>query len=311
MAMRLDVAAWLACVQESANATGGMDQLEPATHRLGALVGVFLIATSIGAAPLAWRIAARVAGIARGEWKQTRVVHWGFVHVVALAGVVIALLFLIGSLWPAHADEPELAPTLLRTTFGVGGGAVLILAFASRLEADGRRALGLAWRGSLRGAIAGWMVYAASVPAIIGLAFVARWLLESVGREFETQTVVKQFLDMNAADVPLVLVLGIAVMPFLEELVFRGFLQPLLVQRVGVVPGIAATSFVFAALHGLSALLPIFGLALVLGGVRQMTGRLFASWAVHALHNAIMFGGLCWLRQHPEFLHQMGLLAWR
>jgi membrane protease YdiL (CAAX protease family) len=53
--------------------------------------------------------------------------------------------------------------------------------------------------------------------------------------------------------------------------------------------GVAATSIVFASLHGTGAFLPIFALSLVLGGVMLRTQRIFASWSVHALHNGLMF----------------------
>src|SRR5262249_42104447 len=49
------------------------------------------------------------------------------------------------------------------------------------------------------------------------------------------------------------------------------------------------TSFVFAALHGSGAFLPIFALSLVLGGTMLRTQRLFAVWTVHAAHNGLMF----------------------
>ena len=81
----------------------------------------------------------------------------------------------------------------------------------------------------------------------------------------------------------------IVVLPFFEELIFRGFLQPLLVQNLGDRGGVFLTSLVFALPHGDSAFLPIFGLALLLGSLKLRTQRLSAPFAVHALHNAIVF----------------------
>jgi len=91
----------------------------------------------------------------------------------------------------------------------------------------------------------------------------------------------------------------VAVIPLFEEVMFRGFLQPLLVQNLGDRGGVALTSFVFALLHGASSILPIFGLSLVLGGIMLRTQRLAAPWAVHALHNGLM---LVLLFLFPEVL---------
>ena len=87
----------------------------------------------------------------------------------------------------------------------------------------------------------------------------------------------------------LALAVGFAVLlgPLLEEIVFRGFLQPLLVQNLHVTGGIAVTSFIFVLLHGTSSVLALFALSVVLGWVHLRTRRLIAVWSVHALHNAL------------------------
>ena len=257
-------------------------------------------------------VATRVAGVERSLRRgRAPTATWGFAHVVLVACCMAAILFLSAVAWPPRRDDSDLAATLARTALALGGGALVIAATALRTSPDRWRALGLEWRGSLRGAIGGWVAYAAMVPGMIGLALVARWVLERIGVEFETQLVVRKFLAMPEAEVPIVIVLGVFVMPFLEELTFRAFLQPVLVRRAGPVLGIALTSSGFAALHGASAFLPIFGLSFVLGAVMQSTGRLLASWAVHALHNGLVFGVLVFLRHHPELIGHSALLALR
>jgi len=95
------------------------------------------------------------------------------------------------------------------------------------------------------------------------------------------------------------LVFAVVVMPFFEELAFRGFLQPLLVQNVGPYAGVGLTSLVFAALHGGYAFGPIFVLSLVLGVIMWRTRRLVAPWLVHAVYNGTT---LLILIQNPEVL---------
>ena len=71
------------------------------------------------------------------------------------------------------------------------------------------------------------------------------------------------------------------------ELLFRGFLLPVLVRYLGTAWGIVGTSLLFGILHGVDFVVPITGLALLLGWVRLRTGRLAAAWTVHALHNGV------------------------
>src|SRR6185312_8315845 len=44
-------------------------------------------------------------------------------------------------------------------------------------------------------------------------------------------------------------VMGVTVAPVVEEILFRGFLQPVLIGSAGVLPGILITSAIFGALH--------------------------------------------------------------
>src|SRR5262249_54711405 len=83
--------------------------------------------------------------------------------------------------------------------------------------------------------------------------------------------------------------IGALLMPLFEEALFRGMLQPVLVQYLRPAAGIVVTSILFGAMHGLDAFLPIFALSLLLGWIRHRTQRLSAAWAVHALHNAGQF----------------------
>jgi uncharacterized protein len=85
--------------------------------------------------------------------------------------------------------------------------------------------------------------------------------------------------------------------PLVEELVFRGLLQPRLVARFGAVAGIALASALFGAAHLLGWNGPLtFGTAwaiafggLALGTLRHYTGRLGPSILAHAFFNGQVF----------------------
>ena len=86
----------------------------------------------------------------------------------------------------------------------------------------------------------------------------------------------------------LVLLLG----PMVEELVFRGFLFPLLARSLGPWPGVIATAIPFALLHGVQnewtwqLLVPIGLAGVVFGAVRQVTGSTVAAMLVHVGYNS-------------------------
>ncbi len=79
--------------------------------------------------------------------------------------------------------------------------------------------------------------------------------------------------------------------PAWEELLFRGFLFPLLARSLGPWPGIIVTAIPFALLHGAQAQwtwqnLVVIGLAgVTFGFVRYKTGSTIASAMVHAGYN--------------------------
>jgi membrane protease YdiL (CAAX protease family) len=85
--------------------------------------------------------------------------------------------------------------------------------------------------------------------------------------------------------------------PVFEELVFRGFLFPLLARSVGPWPGILLAATPFALVHGSQyhwswQHLTVVGLAgAVFGFVRYKTGSTAAATLVHTGYNATLFIG--------------------
>jgi membrane protease YdiL (CAAX protease family) len=88
---------------------------------------------------------------------------------------------------------------------------------------------------------------------------------------------------------------GVTLGPVIEELLFRGLLQPVLVSVAGVFPGILVTSILFAALHlqqnagiwqsGVIIAIAGFGF----GVIRHVTGSTRASSISHVAYNALPF----------------------
>jgi membrane protease YdiL (CAAX protease family) len=88
---------------------------------------------------------------------------------------------------------------------------------------------------------------------------------------------------------------GVTVGPVIEELLFRGLLQPVMIYAAGVFPGILITSAVFAGMHlpqnaGVWQSGVIIGIAgFGFGVIRHVTGSTRASSIAHIAYNALPF----------------------
>lgn len=88
---------------------------------------------------------------------------------------------------------------------------------------------------------------------------------------------------------------GVTLGPIIEELLFRGFLQPVLVDSLGALPGILLTSILFGAMHlsqnadiwQSGVLITLVGF--VLGVLRHISGSTRASAITHISYNALPF----------------------
>ncbi len=115
--------------------------------------------------------------------------------------------------------------------------------------------------------------------------------MESLGVE-TTQDTVKL---LRETDDPLTLGLmafaAVIAAPLCEEIVFRGYLYPLLKKFGGITAAAICTSLVFAAAHGhLTAILPLFVFGVVLVLLYEKTGSLWVPIAAHFCFNGATVG---------------------
>jgi membrane protease YdiL (CAAX protease family) len=248
------------------------------------LAGFTVFVVGIALAPL-------IVALVRQMVPGRRIVfaRWGFSHVAQAVLVGIAGLWATTLIYRPQPGEADILAELLRGAFVQGLVCCFVLYVARRLDPDGERCLGLAdgQPGLLRGTFAGIVAYAMCVPALIGLQLVWPWLLELLGQDVGPQAVLEAFPGFGSKDLPYAALLAVVVVPLFEETLFRGFLQPLLVQNLNDWGGVVLTSLLFALLHGTAAFLPIFCLSLLLGGLMLRTHKLGVVWAVHGLHNAL------------------------
>jgi uncharacterized protein len=111
------------------------------------------------------------------------------------------------------------------------------------------------------------------------------------------QTPFDRLLNDTASRIAIAL-FGVTIGPVVEELLFRGFLQPVMTSALGVLPGILATSLLFGAMHLMQnafiwqsgVLITLVGF--VLGTVRHISGSTRASAIVHISYNSLPFFAL-------------------
>ena len=214
---------------------------------------------------------------------------WGFGEVFATVGVFLASLFLI-----VIALRPWLGADVQRGSWTVVEEAVAYaLAFGalkvlfSRYDQPLLASLG--WKRS---------PFPAQGLAITGflLAGVVV-LLEFALQTPEVHTPFEKLLSDPVSRVTIA-IFGVSAAPVVEELLFRGFLQPLLVSSLGVLPGILTTASIFGAMHLAqnAALWQSFVLitvvGFVLGVVRHISGSTKASAIVHIAYNTLPFFAL-------------------
>ncbi len=246
--------------------------------------GLALLAFGLALAPFAVRIARRLC-----PGRNVFFARWGFSH-VALVLIVAAVMMASSSLLLAALEwtARDTVQLLLLQSALMLPVAALIFGVANAADPDGWRSLGLRPGGWGAAFTLGVLAYFAALPALSGLQALWRVALDSAGLAYAEQALVSQARVLAGPRLWGFAFLAVVVAPFLEELVFRAFLQPLLVQNLGDKGGVLATAFFFALAHAsLGAFLPLLALGVVLGAVMLRTQRLIAPWALHAVHNGL------------------------
>lgn len=78
--------------------------------------------------------------------------------------------------------------------------------------------------------------------------------------------------------------------PLAEELLFRGYLYGKLKKAVPIWVAMLITSVLFGFVHGqLNVAIDVFVLSMVMCGLREITGSIWAGTLLHALKNAVAF----------------------
>ena len=215
----------------------------------------------------------------------------GFPTAVAGYGIGVGLAIAIGIALKA-ADEPGgFLAGLILTQLGLWIGLIGAPIVVSRRRGTGSLRRDFDWR--FRKADIGFGLAGAFAGRIVSALVVA-----PIPLPFRHPTAPERGVFDRAGDRPIDWVVLVAIVcigaPLIEELFFRGLLQPRVVERLGAPLGLPVVALLFGAAHltnwqGSATFIYAFSIAgggLVLGLIRYVTGRLGPSTWAHFFFNA-------------------------
>ncbi|MCE9595273.1 MAG: CPBP family intramembrane metalloprotease [Planctomycetes bacterium] len=265
-----------------------------------AWLGVALITCGLALAPLGVALGRRLF-----DGRNVFFARWGFSHAVVVALVWVGSSLLADTLarqFVADRQDGLVERVVALLSFVPAVATVVVL--AALRDPKGIACLGL-WPGRhLRAIGLGLVAYVGWSPLVLGAGLLWPSIVDALGGDYQPQSAAQALLALDGQRFWIAAVLAAVAQPFCEELLFRGFLQPLCVQNLGDRGGVFLASALFAALHGWNAFLPIFALSLLLGMLMLRTQRLTAAWAVHALHNGLVIWLLTSVPASRELLGQ-------
>lgn len=137
-----------------------------------------------------------------------------------------------------------------------------------------------------------------SYPLVVAVGQMIGILVLLLYRNIEPAQVAVEQVKATAASKPALFALILSVVfivPFIEELLFRGFLQNWLKNSLGVKKAILLTSLIFAMFHfapeqgvgNIELIVSLFVLSCFLGFIYERQKSLWASISMHGLFNAL------------------------
>lgn len=168
-------------------------------------------------------------------------------------------------------------------------GLAVVVWVLFRRKLPWRSAFGFRAKTFLHNVGQGVLLLLATMPLLVGTAFVYNMFLRLFGVETTLQDVAYIISGETSPWLKVYFfVLAVILAPLFEEILFRGMLLPVLAKRFGATASVIAVSLLFAGIHGhVPSLVPLFVLSSALCLAYIGTGSLMTSIAMHALFNSV------------------------
>lgn len=230
-----------------------------------------------------------------------RMPFWNYLDVAMIIGLLVAsiaiILAVVGAflfVYPRLKDDQ--APLLLPTQFALY--AFLYLSF--------RLVFGLKY-GKPVFASLGWQRSRFNLVIAAAGGVLLAFLVSALAYLIHTPQVPSPVESLMNSPALLAIfgVMAVTIAPLFEELLFRGFLQPLLSRTFGVAAGILLTAIVFGALHApeysfaWQYALAVSIVGAVLGWVRFTSNSIIPSTVMHGFYNAVFVIALAFSKLVP------------
>lgn len=214
---------------------------------------------------------------------------WGYVDLFLVAGLLVAsvsviLLVAAGFVFAFPALRKNQSPLLLPTQIAVYAAVYLSL----------RIVLGLRYGKPVLSSL-GWCAARFNL-LFVGLGgVVLAFVVSGLAALIHTPKVPSPVESLMDSPVLLSLfgIMAVTLAPFFEELLFRGFLQPVLTRSMGVIAGVVLTAALFGSLHApeysfawqYAVAVSLVGVAL--GWLRVRSNSIIPCTVLHGAYNSV------------------------
>ena len=216
--------------------------------------------------------------------QHSELVPWKISDVLFTYVFIFALsIFAVGVLLLSRIDaDTSLFPALFQVIISVATVGVIYVIVSKKYNVPFFDAFGISFSKApnyfLQGAFVSLMLVVSTT--IISLAF----------SQFTGVQKQNPYINVPVEKLRIISLMAVFIAPVVEEIFFRGFMQPTLVKNLGVFGGVFITALIFGFSHAQylgysAALAAVIIIGLILGITRQKTGSVMPGIFAHLLNN--------------------------
>ncbi|MFC5050724.1 CPBP family intramembrane glutamic endopeptidase [Rubritalea spongiae] len=225
------------------------------------------------------------------QWNQSGKVDTSRIAPADIIGCIFVTLPFTHTLFLSYAGPGRsLTPIELAISFGMLLMMSGIVLFMYKQRDMLPEALGLSPKHPAYVFAWGVAVYVGFILLSIVLqhAGLEAWLESRLG-EPEHQQIVQEMINAVEVERKLILILGTCIIaPLAEEIIFRGYLYPVLKRYTEPVFAAIVTGIIFGAIHGnIWAVIPLSLFGILLAALYEWSGSIWSCILCHALFNSI------------------------